>query len=315
MASAEKARSAVVLVLAALVGASTLFVPASGSASYRIAKGHWYTPCPASHALPDDPIVFPGQPGASHLHVFYGNVTTDAFSTPEKLLGQPATCELQADRSGYWVPQIYFNGRPLDSKPVSAKYENQFPSQGVMALPAGTTIVAGNAHAPGPQSMHVVRWNCGPAVDEWAPTMDHPYDCTPYVPLGSNGVHAQVFFPPCWNGKLSGINNTDNFAYPTKAAIHGRDSKARDPRLSHFVCPNAFPLPVARLSLDLHTGIVNPINPDGSIGLSFSSGAWYTLHADFMNAWDQPGFQRLVAFCLNNRFTKCGKLPTHRSGM
>ena len=36
--------------------------------------------CPLSHRLPDDPIVFPGLPGASHSHDFFGNHATDANS-------------------------------------------------------------------------------------------------------------------------------------------------------------------------------------------------------------------------------------------
>ena len=30
--------------------------------------------CGYSHPLTDDPIVFPGQPGASHFHDFFGDV-------------------------------------------------------------------------------------------------------------------------------------------------------------------------------------------------------------------------------------------------
>jgi len=33
----------------------------------------------------DDPIVFPGQPGKSHLHTFFGNTLTDAFSTVDSI--------------------------------------------------------------------------------------------------------------------------------------------------------------------------------------------------------------------------------------
>ena len=29
--------------------------------------------CPFSHRLPDDPIVSPNLPGASHMHDFFGN--------------------------------------------------------------------------------------------------------------------------------------------------------------------------------------------------------------------------------------------------
>ena len=37
--------------------------------------------CAFSHSLPDDPIVHPGVPGASHQHDFFANTTTSATST------------------------------------------------------------------------------------------------------------------------------------------------------------------------------------------------------------------------------------------
>ena len=42
--------------------------------------------CGASHAAADDPIVFPGQPGAAHLHEFFGNTSTNASSTYASML-------------------------------------------------------------------------------------------------------------------------------------------------------------------------------------------------------------------------------------
>src|SRR2546423_3174010 len=48
--------------------------------------GSFRTVCKYSHMAPDDPIVFPGQSGASHLHVFWGNSLTDANSTAQSLV-------------------------------------------------------------------------------------------------------------------------------------------------------------------------------------------------------------------------------------
>ena len=36
--------------------------------------GQFVLRCKYSHTLMDDPIVFPGRPGASHMHDFFGNV-------------------------------------------------------------------------------------------------------------------------------------------------------------------------------------------------------------------------------------------------
>src|SRR4051812_19414717 len=46
----------------------TLFAPA---VAYAGSPG-WITECPYSHSAKDDPIKFPGRPGASHLHDFFG---------------------------------------------------------------------------------------------------------------------------------------------------------------------------------------------------------------------------------------------------
>src|SRR5215210_801771 len=43
-------------------------------------QGVFATLCRFSHQAPDDPIVFPGQAGKSHLHTFFGNTTTSAGS-------------------------------------------------------------------------------------------------------------------------------------------------------------------------------------------------------------------------------------------
>ena len=43
--------------------------------------GAFRTYCAQSHMLADDPIVAPGQPGAAHLHTFFGNTGAGASST------------------------------------------------------------------------------------------------------------------------------------------------------------------------------------------------------------------------------------------
>ena len=60
--------------------------------------------CPISHFGDDDPILAFARPGSSHRHAFYGNSTTDAFTTTKSLLRSKSTCErgfARLDRSAY----------------------------------------------------------------------------------------------------------------------------------------------------------------------------------------------------------------------
>ena len=67
-------RSWLVIILGALLIVEV--VPSAHAAGQT-----FFTDCLPSHRAPDDPIVYPKQPGASHLHDFFGNETTNAFST------------------------------------------------------------------------------------------------------------------------------------------------------------------------------------------------------------------------------------------
>ena len=78
--------------------------------------------CAYSHSAYDDPIVAPGQPGLSHRHDFFGNRTTDAFSTPDSMLGQATSCERQLDTAAYWAPSLFDHGEPVSPLGLDAYY-------------------------------------------------------------------------------------------------------------------------------------------------------------------------------------------------
>src|SRR5262249_58529016 len=69
--------------------------------------------CRFSHTAPDDPIVFPGQPGLSHDHTFFGNDTTNANSTPAGLVSHPPTCDPTTDTAAYWEPTLIINDQKV----------------------------------------------------------------------------------------------------------------------------------------------------------------------------------------------------------
>src|SRR5438093_12986357 len=62
------------------------------------------TVCKFSHFGPNDPIVFPRRPNLSHDHSFFGNVTTNAYTTLSTLRGGATTCQRPDDTASYWAP-------------------------------------------------------------------------------------------------------------------------------------------------------------------------------------------------------------------
>jgi hypothetical protein len=74
-------------------------------------------------------------------------------------------------------------------------------------------------------------------------------------------------------------------------------------------CPSGFGHVLPRISERVHYGILNPMSPDGSVGLTFSSGPFWTFHADFWNTWQQPRLDQLVSDCIVAR-VHCGSVDS-----
>src|SRR6476620_3554545 len=83
--------------------------------------GFFVVHCPLSHSSHDDSIVFPGQPGVSHLHDFFGATTANSESTPQTLAASPTTCSHRGDTAGYWSPSAL-----MDGVPVPPPYQNEY---------------------------------------------------------------------------------------------------------------------------------------------------------------------------------------------
>jgi hypothetical protein len=89
-----------VAVLAAVASLIAVLTPAASArssdhgASFAVRCDYVLEP---DRRLPDDPIVHPGMPGIAHGHDFFGNLTTNADSTYDSLLGQETTCTRPED--------------------------------------------------------------------------------------------------------------------------------------------------------------------------------------------------------------------------
>ena len=239
--------------------------------------------CAYSHSAYDDPIVAPGQPGLSHRHDFFGNRSTDAYSTPDSMLGQATSCERQLDTAAYWAPSLLDHGQPVSPLGLDAYYR---PGPGidpasVQPYPHGLVMITGDHTATKTQSTAFVGWACG---SQGEPEV-LPARCPAEAPL-----RLKVVFPDCWDGvSLDSEDHTSHVA----ASVGGH-------------CPSSHPVAIPQLTLS----IGYPISGDGH-DLSLSSGSILSGHADFMNAWDEVELSRQVRACLN-RALVCGVVSNKR---
>jgi hypothetical protein len=220
--------------------------------------------CGFSHQNNDDPIRFPEQPGRSHNHTYIGNRTVNAFSTPATLRQRgESTCEVDDDRSTYWVPTLYAGTRPVVPY-AGIVYYVRLTSQRVSSFPADLKMVAGNPTARRAQQPNIASWGCGGIGTS-------KRSATVPACKRDDTLELRVRFPDCWNGRTSdSADHKSHMAY----AVAGR-------------CPSSHPVAVPTLLVVL----LYPPVPKTAI---LSSGRFAT-HADFMNGWDANALQKLVA--------------------
>lgn len=237
------------------------------------AVGQFVVECELSHVAPDDPIVHPGRPGASHLHAFFGSSATDADSTPEDLLVAPTSCDDARDTAAYWVPVLVDAGDVVAPTFAVAYYRAGLgvdPGT-VQAFPHGLVMVAGDPGATQPQPVSVVAWSCGHGARREV----LPPDC----PEGAS-LRLDVTFPDCWDGRATDVPGHRD---------HMRYSRAGD-------CPRTHPVAVPQLVVSA----VYPVFGDAST-MRLASGSLMTGHADFVNAWDQAALEREVDLCIRQQ--------------
>jgi hypothetical protein len=273
-------RSRIVAVLAGAAAAgAVLAVGAAGAqpgpaglAGGGLAGGPGYfaVPCGFSHRNQDDPIVYPRRPRRSHDHTYFGNTSTNAFSTPASLRAAGrTTCRLVEDTAAYWAPTLFLRGRPIEPRGAVVYYVRRTFDE-VDPFPAGLKMIAGNAMARAPQSLRVTSWSCGFGGER-----------SSSVPACLGGryddLRLRVRFPDCWDGRrLDSVDHKRHVAYSRA----GR-------------CPLTHPVEVPAISLVIYYGVRG--DPD----VELASGGQFSGHADFVNGWDQRTLAALVDLYLN----------------
>jgi hypothetical protein len=235
----------------------------------------WVTVCFVTKRAPDDPIVFPGQPGKSHDHTFSGSLAINASSTADELLRSPTNCTNSGDKSSYWMPTLLVNGNPRLPYQVRAYYRaGTRDTTQLHTIPFGLKMLAGNAMATSPQSAGIAGFQC--RIEGQGATVSKqslPPQC------GSTALlEMSVIFPNCWDGK--NLDSADHRSHMSYA--------------SGYKCDAAHPVQIPQLTLAER---FTPGTTNGTITLS-SMNSPLTLHADFFNAWDPRSLDVLMKYCI-----------------
>jgi hypothetical protein len=234
--------------------------------------------CRFSHRAPDDPIVAPRRPGASHDHSFVGNTSTNAFSNLASLRRASTTCMRAGETAAYWAPTLIVDGKAVEPLAATIYYRRR-TLDAVRSFPPGFRMIAGSALARTAQGRQVTFWNCGAMAGV------PPSSTVPTCPgRRATSLRLHVNFPSCWTGRsLDSSNHQSHVAYPMRGA-----------------CPASHPVAVPAISLIMRY----PVTGAGKVELS--SIGQFSAHADFFNAWNQGELTRLVDGCLN-ALRHCGR--------
>jgi hypothetical protein len=238
--------------------------------------------CLYSHSKPDDPIVFPGLAGASHMHSFIGNDSTDANTTTQTLLTNAGTsCKPAEDLSAYWIPTLYERGVAVEPKDVVVYYGSRLvDSSKTVPFPQGFRMIAGDAklQAPTPAGS-VNQFYCAGAGGEIGRSADGNWPvCAPGATL-----MFQLVFPDCWDGvHLDSPTHKAHVAYTYDGT-----------------CGGAYPVAIPSVSF-----LIAYPTSGTAVGFQLASQMASSMHGDAFFAWDNAALGHRVKDCVVQR-AKC----------
>jgi hypothetical protein len=266
------------LIPAAAGGSPDRRIRNSGEMPYRDpdGMGAFRTVCQYSHMNFDDPLVYPGQPGRAHLHVFFGNTAVTGNSTPESIrtTGNGSCRGGIVNRSAYWAPALIDTRTGAPIRPAADAdiyYKTGYALFGqnsaVQAFPVGFRMIAGDAKSQ-VQQRHTY-FEC------------HTNGQTGGIPSCAGGELRQIIeFPQCWDGvNLSSPDHRSHIVYANNGSCPATHP-AHMPEITMIIKYNvpASGASTWRLSSDINGA------PAGS-----------SNHGDWVNGWEQEVLETFVS--------------------
>lgn len=279
----------------------TLLSLLAAAASVSPVSAFWRMTCGVIQTGRVDPIVSPGAV-AGHAHKvsgasnFYFNETFASLAA-----SQCTSCEIQADKSIYWTPQLYYqHGNGTFQEVPNGGHVVYYLGRGdqranIEPFPPGFKMLSGDSGARSNDTTTMtyntssvrgrlqsdrVSFAC---LDSTGPYPEQNYmwrtDC-------DNGMRAQIQFQSCWDGR-------DYQADMSHVAYMSQ--------IDNGVCPPTHPRILPHLFFEVLYG-VNDINktPGGKFVFANGDTTGFGFHGDFMNGWDATTLSDAVQQCVNN---------------
>ena len=262
-----------------------------------LGDGNFRATCQWSHFSYDDPIVFPGQPGAAHLHMFYGNTETNAFTTTDSLVNSGGgTCNgFELNRSAYWSPaltdgagnaalpyqiMLYYKTKKITDDDGNILHQ----ASDVQQMPQGLKLIAGNTTTSSFEVTQHLFWSCGANGERVSDSK------TNMIPnCGSEPINASIYFPQCWDGvNLEPVNDVSHVAQVNVWEDCPANYPHRLPQLGILLYWPAQPTNGWFLSSDHHHSM--------RTGEQMIPGG--TLHADWIGGWNNDTQDLWLINCL-----------------
>lgn len=263
--------------------------------------------CTPGHVSYDDPVVYPGQPGKSHLHQWFGNTAADAHSTYASLRKTgDSTCMNRLNRSAYWMPAM-LDGKGHVVRPdyISVYYKRRpagdpecrrMAARGCAPIPPGLRYVFGYDMVSGKTPTGGGYFDCdggGGVRGHFATIAQAAKGCPAGARLG-----AVINAPDCWDGKrLDSPNHRDHMATGGYGGW------------GYYRCPDTHPYVIPAFTMGAWYSVDEARADDWYLASDEMPGmprmpAGSTLHADWFGAWDDRVMAIWTDHCID-RMLNC----------
>ncbi len=267
--------------------------------------GQFTTQCTFSHYAYDDPIVFPGEKGAAHLHMFFGNTLANADSTYDSLLNSgSSTCNgLEGNRTAYWAPAVFdADGNLRIPTNIELYYKSHSGGGGGVNLtnndfPDNLAFIGGDASGAGIRDAaigNVSEWGCynGAITANQNRVVINLGRQIPNCPAGYQLLN-HIYMPYCLRGDANdSINNTSQLSYPPGGYWSGScpGGTTELTAVEVFIVYGA----EDRTPITNNWFIASDVQADGSIKPGGT-----TSHTDWFGAWNRELFSGIFEGCIS----------------